>query len=38
MWINIALECRKFKAEHEKEYERCSNMLQTIMDNRSPTK
>lgn len=37
MWINIALECSKFKAEYEEEYERCSNMLQTIMNNRSPT-
>ncbi len=38
MWINIAIECSKFIAEHEKEYEKCSNMIQAIMDNRSPSK
>ena len=35
MWMNIAIECRKFRIEHEEEYQKCSNMLQTIMDNRS---
>jgi hypothetical protein len=35
MWMNIAIECSKFRIEHEEEYQKCSNMLQTIMDNRS---
>lgn len=35
MWIDIALECSKFREEHEEEYEKCSNMLQAVMDNRS---
>ena len=35
MWINIAIECSEFRIEHKEEYEKCSNMLQAIMDNRS---
>jgi hypothetical protein len=35
MWINIAIECNEFRIEHKEEYEKCSNMLQAIMDNRS---
>ena len=35
MWINIAIECSEFRIEHQEEYEKCSNMLQAIMDNRS---
>ena len=35
MWINIAIECSEFRIEHKEEYEKCSNMLQAIMDKRS---
>lgn len=36
IWINIAKECAKFKREHPEEYEKCSQMLEAIQENRLP--
>ena len=35
-FANIAKECAKFKREHPEEYEKCSQMLEAIQENRLP--